>query len=41
MPLAVPYLLIANIYVQLFEDSGPGWLHLAVLWAIGNMLKVL
>ncbi len=29
--LAVPYLLIANIYVQLIEDSGPGWFHLAVL----------
>lgn len=23
------------------EDDAPGWLHLAVLWAIWNMLKML
>ncbi|MCK6096423.1 hypothetical protein KZX06_11200 [Micrococcus sp. EYE_162] len=39
--LAVPYILIANVCVQLIEDGAPGWLHLAVLWAIWNMLKML
>lgn len=41
MLLAVPYLLIANVCVELIEDGAPGWLHLAVLWAIWNMLKML
>jgi|SRR5690625_3754089 len=41
MLLAVPYLLIANVCVQLIEDGAPRWLHLAVLWAIWNMLKML
>ena len=41
MLLAVPCLLIANVCVELFEDGSPGWLHLAVLWAIWNMLKML
>ena len=41
MLLAIPYLLIANVCVQLIEDDAPGWLHLAVLWAIWNMLKML
>lgn len=41
MLLAVTYLLIANVCVQLIEDGGPGWLHLAVLWAIWSMLKML
>src|SRR5690625_7318401 len=40
MLLAVPYLLIANVCVQLIEDGAPRWLHLAVLWAIWNMLKI-
>ena len=41
MLLAVPYILIANACVQLIDDGAPGWLHLAVLWAIWNMLKML
>ncbi len=41
MLLAVPYLLLASICVQLIADGGPGWLHLVVLWAIWNMFKVL
>lgn len=41
MLLAVPYILIANVCVRLIEDGAPGWLHLAVLWAIWNMLKML
>lgn len=41
MLLAIPYLLIANVCVQLIEGSSPGWLHLVVLWAIWNMLKML
>lgn len=41
MLLAVPYLLIANVCVQLVEDGGLGWLHLVVLWAIWNMFKIL
>ncbi|WP_413450006.1 hypothetical protein AA0Y32_04970 [Georgenia phoenicis] len=41
MLLAVPYLLIANVCVQLIEDGAPGWLHLIVLWTIWNMLKML
>lgn len=41
MLLAIPYLLIANVCVQLIEDGGPGWLHLVVLWALWNMLKML
>ena len=39
--LAIPYLLIANVCVELVEQGGPGWLHLVVLWAIWNMLKML
>jgi hypothetical protein len=34
MLLAIPYLLIANVCVQLIEDGAPGWLHLVVLWSI-------
>lgn len=41
MLLAIPYLLIANVCVQLIEDGVSGWLHLAVLWAIWNVLKML
>jgi hypothetical protein len=41
MLLAIPYLLIANVCVQLVEQGAPGWLHLIVLWAIWNMLKML
>ncbi|WP_251050532.1 MULTISPECIES: hypothetical protein [unclassified Microbacterium] len=41
MLLAIPYLLIANVCVQLIADGGPGWLHLVVLWGIWNMLKML
>lgn len=41
MMLAIPYLLIANVCVQLIEEGAPGWLHLVVLWAIWNMLKML
>lgn len=41
MLLAIPYLLIANVCVQLIEDGASGWLHLAVLWATWNMLKML
>ena len=41
MLLAIPYLLIANVCVRLIEDGAPGWLHLVVLWAIWNMLKML
>ena len=40
MLLAVPYILIANVCVQLIEDGAPGWLHLAVLWAIWNRVIV-
>lgn len=38
---AIPYLLIANVCVRLIEDDAPGWLHLVVLWAIWNMLKMI
>ncbi|WP_311966356.1 hypothetical protein [Arsenicicoccus cauae] len=41
MVLAAPYLLIANVCVQFIEDGAPAWLHLAVLWAIWNILKML
>ena len=41
MLLAIPYLLIANLCVQALADRGPGWLHLIVLWAIWNSLKML
>lgn len=41
MLLAVPYLLIANVCVQLIEDGAPGWIHLAVLWAFCSMFKML
>lgn len=41
MLLAIPYILIANVCVQLIEAGAPGWLHLVVLWAIWNMLKML
>ena len=41
MLLAIPYLLIANVCVQLIDDGAPGWLHLVVLWATWNMLKLL
>ncbi|WP_029211706.1 hypothetical protein [Arsenicicoccus bolidensis] len=41
MLLAIPYLLIANLCVQLVEDGAPGWLHLVVLWAIWNTFKML
>lgn len=41
MLLAMPYLLIANVCVQIVEGGGPGWLHLVVLWAIWNMFKML
>ena len=41
MLLAIPFLLIANVCVELVEQGGPGWLHLVVLWAIWNMLKML
>ncbi len=41
MLLAVPYLLIANLCVQALANNGPGWLHLIVLWAIWNSLKML
>lgn len=39
--LAIPYVLIANVYVELVEHGTPGWLHLVVLWALWNMLKML
>lgn len=41
MLFAIPYLLIANVCVQLIDDGAPGWLHLVVLWATWNMLKLL
>ena len=41
MLLAMPYLLIANVCVQIVEGGGPGWLHLVVLWAIWHMFKML
>lgn len=41
MLLAIPYLLAAAFCIQLIEDSGPGWLHLLVLLALWNMLKLL
>ena len=41
MLLAIPYVLIANVCVQLIEHDAPGWLHLIVLWAIWNTLKML
>lgn len=41
MLLAIPYLLIANVSIRLIETGSPGWLHLVVLWAIWNMLKML
>lgn len=41
MLLAIPYLLIANVCVQLIQDDGPGVLHMVVLWAIWNVLKML
>lgn len=41
MLLAIPYLLIAKVCAELVEQGSPGWLHLVVLWAIWNMLKML
>lgn len=41
MLLAIPYLLIANVCVLLIDEGGPGWLHLVVLWALWNMLRML
>ena len=41
MLLAIPYLLIANVCVELVAHGAPGWLHLIVLWAIWNILKML
>ena len=41
MLLAIPYVLIANVCVQLIEHDAPGWLHLIGLWAIWNTLKML
>ncbi|RCK68082.1 hypothetical protein DT076_17975 [Desertihabitans brevis] len=41
MLLAAPYILIANVCVELVERGAPGWLHLIVLWAVWNMLKML
>lgn len=41
MLLAIPYLVIANVCVRLIEDGAPAWLHLIVLWAIWDMLKML
>lgn len=39
--LAVPYLLAANVCVQLIEDGGPSWLHLLVLLFVWDMFKML
>ncbi|EKU49567.1 hypothetical protein [Brevibacterium casei] len=41
MLLAMPYLLIANVCVELVEQGAPGGLRLVVLWAIRNMPKML
>lgn len=39
MLLAAPYLLAANICVNLIEDGGPGWLNLLVLLLLWNSMK--
>lgn len=41
MLLAIPYLLVANVCVQLIKDAGPGWSHIGVVWAIWDALKML
>jgi len=41
MLLAMPYVLIANVCVELIEHGAPEWIHFIVLWAIWNILKML
>lgn len=41
MMLAIPYLYAASICTQLVEHGGPGWLHLLVILAVWNMIKML
>lgn len=40
MLLAAPYLLIAAMCRGFIEQGGPGWLHLIVLVAIWNAVKM-
>ncbi|MCC8927322.1 sulfate permease [Rhodococcus sp. I2R] len=39
MLLAVPYLLIASICTNAFDQGAPGWLHLVALWSVWNAMK--
>lgn len=39
--LAIPYLLVANACSQFVEAGAADWLHLIVMWALWNMLKML
>lgn len=41
MLLAVPYLLTASICTNAIAGDGPGWLHLVVLWAVWNAMKLI
>ncbi|OMH29560.1 sulfate permease [Tersicoccus phoenicis] len=41
MLLAAPYLLIVSICTNVIADGGPGWLHLVVLWAAWNSMKLI
>lgn len=40
MLLAIPYLLAAAVFRDLFGSGGPGWLNLLVLLCIWNALKL-
>ena len=41
MFFAVPYLLIASICTNALADGAPDWLHLVVLWAVWNAMKLI
>lgn len=41
MVLAVPYFLLAAIFVQIVDGGGPAWLHVLVLLSIWNGFKML
>lgn len=41
MMLTAPYLGVAIWCTGLIDNGGPGWLHLIVLWACWNALKMI
>jgi hypothetical protein len=41
MVLAIPYLVAANVCMQLIDNGGPGWWHLVVLVFLWDMFKML